>query len=52
MAMTDRSILIWVREILGVGTVGEKRSLKLDILKLGKNNGVGVCYIMALYQNH
>ena len=25
MAMTDRSILIWVREILGVGTVGEKR---------------------------
>jgi len=25
MAMTDRSILIWVCEVLGVGTVGEKR---------------------------
>ena len=25
MAMTDRSILLWVRETLGVGTVGEKR---------------------------
>ena len=25
MAMTDRSILIWVRETLGVGTVTEKR---------------------------
>ena len=25
IAMTDKSILIWVNEILGVGTVGEKR---------------------------
>ena len=25
MAMTDRSILIWVHEMLGVGTVTEKR---------------------------
>jgi len=25
MAMTDRSILMWVCEVLGVGTVGEKR---------------------------
>ena len=25
MAMTDQSILRWVHEVLGVGTVGEKR---------------------------
>ena len=25
IAMTDKSILIWVNEMLGVGTVGEKR---------------------------
>ena len=25
MAMTDKSVLLWVREVLGVGTVGEKR---------------------------
>ena len=25
MAMTDRSILVWLNEILGVGTVGEKK---------------------------
>ena len=25
IAMTDRSILVWLNEILGVGTVGEKK---------------------------
>jgi hypothetical protein len=25
MAMTDKSVLTWVHEVLGVGTVGEKR---------------------------
>ena len=25
IAMTDRSVLVWLNEILGVGTVGEKR---------------------------
>ena len=25
MAMTDESVLRWVHEVLGVGTVGEKR---------------------------
>ncbi len=25
MAMTDKSVLVWVNEVLGVGTVGEKR---------------------------
>ena len=25
IAMTDRSVLVWLNEVLGVGTVGEKR---------------------------
>ena len=25
IAMTDRSVLIWLHEVLGVGTLGEKR---------------------------
>ena len=40
MSMTDRSILLWVNEVLGVGTVGEKR-YKTKYTKGWKNNGVG-----------
>ena len=41
MAMTDQSILRWVHEVLGVGTVGEKR-YKTPYTVGWKNNGVGV----------
>ena len=41
IAMTEKSILVWLCEVLGVGTVTEK-NIKLNMLWVGKNNGVGV----------
>ena len=37
MSMTDESVLRWVHEVLGVGTLNKK----LLMLLVGKNNGVG-----------
>ena len=44
IAMTDKSVLVWLNEILGVGTVGEKDT-RQNTLKVGRNNGVGVAHI-------
>ena len=41
IAMTEQSILRWVCEVLGVGTVTEK-NIKQSTHWVGKNNGVGV----------
>ena len=41
IAMTDKSILKWVHEVLGVGTVNPKR-YKTKYTVGWKNNGVGV----------
>ena len=41
IAMTDHSVLKWLHEVLGVGTLGEKR-YRTNILPDGKNNGDGV----------
>ena len=39
-AMTDKSALVLVQDILKVGTVNEK-DIKVNTLKVGKDNGVG-----------
>ena len=41
IAMTDKSILVWVMEVLGVGTISEK-NIRVDMLWVGRSNGVGV----------
>ena len=39
--MTDHSVLKWVHEVLGVGTLGEKIQNKIHCW-MEKNNGDGV----------
>ena len=40
IAMTDKSVLMWMYDLLGCGTVNEKR-YKTPYTPVGKNNGVG-----------
>ena len=40
MAMTEKSALMLVQDILNVGTVNQKDT-EVNMLKVGKNNGVG-----------
>ena len=42
IAMTDKSVLIWLHEVLGVGILQPRKDIEQNTLLVGKNNGVGV----------
>ena len=52
IAMTDKSVLMWMYDLLGCGTL-MKKDIRLHTQPVGKNNGVGdvnaEMHIMSVY---